>query len=74
MPMLNDIATDFKRTIGAEIELLPEGIHRYVVSTPFTFDDGDGFTVVLKRDSSGWFLTDEAHTFMHLSYEMDERD
>jgi len=74
MSTVEDIATDFKRTVGAEIELLAEGTGRHVVSTPFTFDDGDEFTVLLKRDSGGWFLTDEAHTFMHLSYEMDERD
>lgn len=31
----DDIATDFKRTVGAEIELLAEGTGRHVVSTPF---------------------------------------
>lgn len=74
MDTFKDITASFKKTLGAEIELLPEGTNRYVVSTPFMFDDGDEYTVLLKRDGSGWYLTDEAHTFMHLSYEMDERD
>ena len=74
MDTSNDIAANFKSTVGAEIELLPEGTRRYVVSTPFMFDDGDEYTILLKRDGRGWYLTDEAHTFMHLSYEMNERD
>jgi len=38
------------------------------VNTPFQFDDGDHYVVVLKREGDKWVLTDEGHTFMHLSY------
>ncbi|MCY4621383.1 MAG: DUF1828 domain-containing protein [bacterium] len=56
------------------ISLVPEGLDRYRVLTPFRFDDGDHLSIVLKRDRTGWFLTDEAHTYMHLSYDMPLRD
>ncbi len=50
------------------IEIEPQGLDRWVVYNPFTFDDGDHFVVVLKRERGRWLLTDEGHTFMHLSY------
>lgn len=74
MSTAEDIARDFRSKVCSEIELIPEGPDRYVVSTPFTFEDGDEFTILLRKDRHGWALSDEAHTFMHLSYEMKERD
>ncbi|MFB6272633.1 MAG: DUF1828 domain-containing protein, partial [Salinibacter sp.] len=74
MSTAEDIAHDFRSKVCSEIELIPEGRDRYVVSTPFTFDDGDEFTILLRKEGRGWTLSDEAHTFMHLSYEMKERD
>ncbi|MBI2919247.1 MAG: DUF1828 domain-containing protein [Chloroflexi bacterium] len=59
----------FQERVCKEIRLLPEGIGRYVVLHPFAFDDGDHFTVVLRTVGDQWYLTDEGHTFMHLSYE-----
>jgi hypothetical protein len=29
---------------------------------------------VLKREHDGWLLTDEGHTYMHLTYDLDEKD
>lgn len=63
-----DIIESFRHKVSREIDLEPEGVDRYVVYTPFLFDDGDHYVVVLKREGKGWVLTDEAHTFMHLSY------
>jgi len=74
MSTAEDIVEDFRRAVCSEIELIPEGPDRYVVSTPFTFADGDEFTILLRKEGHGWTLSDEAHTFMHLSYEMKERD
>lgn len=68
------IERDFKRKIRTQLDLQPEGIDRYLVSTPFTFGDGDGLPIVLKREGSHWVLTDEGHTLMHLTYELDERE
>jgi len=63
-----DIIESFRQKVSREIVLEAEGVDRYIVYTPFMFDDGDHYAVVLRRDGDGWMLTDEAHTFMHLSY------
>ena len=47
---------------------------RYRVFTPFLFEDGDHLAVVLKREGNTWLLSDEGHTFMHLTYDLEEKD
>jgi len=56
------------------LNLIPEGEDRIVIASPFTFEDGDSLNVILKRNEHGWYLTDEGHTFMHLSYDNIEFD
>ena len=68
------IEQDFRAKVSENIDLVSEGLNRYRVLTPFRFGDGDHLAIVLKRDGDGWILSDEAHTYMHLTYEMDERD
>ena len=65
------IEQSFREKAGQAIRLLQEGVDRYRVFTPFRFDDGDHFAIVMKKISGQWMLTDEGHTFMHLSYDMD---
>jgi hypothetical protein len=64
----------FRARVCEQIDLEEEGINRFRVFTPFRFEDGDHFVVVLKNDGNRWILTDEAHTLMHLSYWLDEED
>jgi len=64
----------FREKIASEVRLVPEGIDRYRVLTPFRFDDGDSLGIVLLRRGEGWRLSDEGHTFMHLTYWLDEAD
>ena len=67
---LDDFRKDFKRKVCEEVDLCSEGMGRFLIQTPFTFDDGDHLKIVLKKDEKdNWILTDEGHTFMHLSYE-----
>jgi len=63
---------EFQQKVSDKILLANEGIDRYRVITPFLFDDGDHLVVVLKKEGMRWVLTDEAHTYMHLSYDIDE--
>lgn len=63
-----DILQAFKETVCREIEIEKKGLNRYIVYTPFAFDDGDHYVVILEREDNHWLLTDEGHTFMHLSY------
>ena len=69
-----EIESDFHHKVSTRIRIAPEGIERYRVFTPFLFDDGDHLSIVLKREAAGWVLSDEAHTFMHLTYDIDEQD
>ena len=68
------IERDFHEKVSTRIRIAPEGIERYRVFTPFLFEDGDHLSIVLKREAAGWVLSDEAHTFMHLTYDMEEQD
>lgn len=63
------LENELKRKVSAEIDVEREGIDRYIVYTPFMFDDGDHFVIVLKKKDDRWRFTDEGHTFIHMSYE-----
>lgn len=65
---VESLSADIKRKICDDIDVFEEGKGRLIVDTPFGFDDGDSFTIILKKDDNGWYLTDEGHTLMHLSY------
>ncbi len=71
---LEAIEHEFQEKIGAAIHLINEGIDRYRVFTPFLFNDCDHLAIVLRREDDTWILTDEGHTFMHLTYDIDDRD
>jgi len=66
---LERIEKEFKAKVCDRVQLLPEGKERLIVSTPFTFEDGDHLCILLKKSVDRWYFTDEGHTFMHLSYD-----
>lgn len=68
------IERQFHEKVSAKVRLDAEGIERYRVFTPFVFEDGDHLAIVLKKEGTKWLLTDEAHTYMHLTYDIDEKD
>jgi hypothetical protein len=68
------IQNDFRRIVCDNIRLASEGVNRFRVFTPFLFEDGDHLAIVLKREANGWVLSDEGHTYMHLTYDLDEND
>jgi hypothetical protein len=69
-----EVEQDFKAKVCEKLRVESEGVNRYRVFTPFRFDDGDHLAIALKHVSGNWLLTDEGHTFMHLTYDIDERD
>ena len=71
---VDTIEKDFRARVSTKVRLVSEGLNRYRVLTPFRFDDGDHLAIVLKQQGSEWELSDEAHTFMHLTYDIDEQD
>lgn len=68
------IEQDFRRTVCEDLRLISEGNNRFRVSTPFTFDDGDHLIIALKCPEGQWVLSDEGHTYMRLTYDLDESD
>lgn len=65
---------ELRRKVAAGIHLVSEGFERYRVFTPFQLDDGDHLSIVLRKEGEGWVFSDEAHTYMHLSYDIDLAD
>lgn len=71
---INTIEQDFHNKVSAKVRLFPEGMERYRVFTPFLFDDGDHLAVILRKEGACWVLSDEAHTYMHLTYDINGKD
>ena len=71
---IETIERGFKTKVCEKIRLSSEGVDRFRVFTPFLFEDGDHLAIVLKRENSTWTLSDEGHTYMHLTYDLDEKD
>ena len=65
---------DFHCKVSQKIRLSGEGIDRFRVFTPFSFEDGDHLAIVLKKKGARWVLSDEAHTYMHLACDTEEKD
>lgn len=71
---IETIQNQFREKVCSELRLVQEGNDRFRVFTPFLFDDGDHLAIVLKRELGQWELSDEGHTYLHLSYDLDEKD
>lgn len=71
---MTTIERDFHEKVSKQVRLVAEGMERYRVFTPFSFDDGDNLAIVLRKQEGRWVLSDEAHTYMHLTYDIKERD
>ncbi|MBE0481692.1 MAG: DUF1828 domain-containing protein, partial [Dehalococcoidia bacterium] len=67
--IIEDIISEFKQKTCSEIGVMAQGLSRFLITHPFTFEDGDHFVVVLRKVGDAWEFTDQGHTLMHLSYE-----
>lgn len=74
MPSAERIAQQCKASVADSVELLPEGIDRYRVFTPFRLEDGDHLGIVLRRSGGAWVFADEGTTWMRLTYDFKDRD
>lgn len=70
---IKSIEQDFIEKVSEMVKVIPDGKDRLRVFTPFRFDDGDHITIVLKKEQGGWVLSDEGHTYMHLTYDISEK-
>ena len=71
---IDSVTRDFKSSVCEQLRVVPEGKQRYRVFTPFLFEDGDHLAIVLKQEHNQWLLSDEGHTYMRLTYDIDEKD
>ncbi len=71
---IKTIEQDFHEKVSKQVRLVAESVERFRVFTPFLFEDGDNLAIVLRKEEGRWVLSDEAHTYMHLTYDIDERD
>ena len=69
-----NVERNFIEKFSSRIRIIPDGKERFRVFTPFRFDDGDHLAIVLKNEGGQWILSDEGHTYMHLTYEIDEKE
>ena len=72
--LIDRVERDFREKVSNEVRLIAEGRGRYLVFTPFCFKDGDHLTILLKQNGTRWFLSDEAHTYMRLSFDIDVQE
>ena len=70
---IKSIEQDFIEKVSEKIRIVPDGKERFRVFTPFRFDDGDHISIVLKKEQGDWVLSDEGHTYMHLTYDISEK-
>ncbi len=70
----DNIELEFRRNVSEELKLIPDGPERFVVITPVAFTDGDLLPIILRRAGGKWYLTDEGHTFLQLTYELEDAD
>lgn len=68
---IKELEKEFQEKISKEITLIKEGVDRFRVFSPFMFEDGDHICMLLKKVGEDWMFTDEGHTLMHLSYDLD---
>jgi len=71
---LEAIEQDFQKKVCEKLIISSEGMERFRIFTPFMFEDGDHLAIVMKKDNGNWVLSDEGHTYMHLTYDLDEKD
>ena len=68
------ITKEFRQKVCDQVRIETEGVNRFRVFTPFLFEDGDHLSIVLKLEKGEWEISDEGHTLMHLTYDLDEKD
>ena len=70
---LEKLQQSLQAGVHRRLRLVAEGVDRYRVLTPFLLDDGDHIELLLRREGDLFVLSDEATTYMRLSYDLDER-
>jgi hypothetical protein len=63
----DDLATNLGAALCASFVLHEVETGKFVLQTPFQFEDGDGYPVVMERHEKGWRITDQGGGASHLT-------
>ncbi len=63
----DDLAAALSSALCDSFIVHETGPGRYVLQTPFQFEDGDGYPVVIERHEKGWRITDLGGAASHLA-------
>ena len=71
----SDLQTELCRQLCTNIKLVERENGPLMISNPFTYPDGDHYSIYLKERNNGQFrISDEANTMMRLSYDTPDVD
>lgn len=69
---------ELERTLQAQlcesVYVVTNDDGRHYIATPFSYGDGDGPVIALRRNGKGWVLSDEGNTMMRLSWRLSEKE
>ena len=68
-PNEHDVIRSVRSLICQGVEIYPDTNDGFAVDLPFTFEDGDRYVIILRRDADGWYVTDDGHTMSRLGVE-----
>ncbi len=58
--------------VSESVYIVTNGDGKHYITTPFFYGDGDGPTIALRRQGSGWALSDEGSALMRLSWRLSD--
>ena len=70
----HELEHTLRAQVSESVYLEPDSEGGNHVITSFTFGDGDGPVIVLRKNLSGWTLTDRGNTMMRLSYRLNDNE
>jgi hypothetical protein len=65
----HDIPELLKRALCEAFTVDKLGHGEWLISSPFLFRDGDGFSIYLRHSDDGWLLTDDGSAAAHLFFD-----
>ena len=69
-----EIERALQAQVSESVNIVTDGDGKHYIATPFCYGDGDGPTIVLRPQGSGWVLSDEGSTMMRLSWRLSEEE
>ena len=69
-----ELERELQAQICESVYIVTKDDGRHYIATPFSYGDGDGPVIALRRNGKGWVLSDEGNTMMRLSWRLSEKE